>query len=278
MKLRIIFYILCSLFYLNGNAQSCGTYILSNQLQLESTITITPLSPTQSLPQVNKNLSVAFYIIKDSLDSYGVTPAQIDQAIALLDSAFRPINLQFHVCSINYIENYQFNFLGSSNEAELTGTSQTKDVINIYLATFVFDQFQNSVKGYTHMPASDKNCIFLDKAYITGSELLHQMGHFFNLYHTYETIFGNVKERVTRVDCDVTGDLCCDTEADPNLLGMVSLNCLYTGTSKDQDNVVYSPSVKNIMSNSIDACRCYFTQTQFLRIIYAIRNLKSNLR
>src|SRR5512145_2951652 len=109
MKLRIIFYILCSLFYLNGNAQSCGTYILSNQLQLESTITITPLSPTQSLPQVNKNLSVAFYIIKDSLDSYGVTPAQIDQAIALLDSAFRPINLQFHVCSINYIENYQFN-------------------------------------------------------------------------------------------------------------------------------------------------------------------------
>jgi hypothetical protein len=278
MNLRIILYFLLSMFYMHSHAQSCGTYILSNQLQLENTITITPLSPTQSLPQVNKNLSIAFYIIKDSLNNNGVTTGQVDAAIVMLNTAFKPINLQFHVCSINYISNYQFDVLRSTNEAELTGSNYTKDVINIYLASFIFDQFQNSAKGYSYMPASEKDFIFLDKAYINGSELLHQMGHLFNLYHTHESIFGNVKEKVARVGCDITGDLCCDTEADPNLFGVVSLNCLYTGISKDLDNVVYSPSVKNIMSNSIDACRCYFTQTQFLRIIYAVENLKQNLR
>jgi hypothetical protein len=276
-KASILLYLALTFVYLNGNAQSCGTSVLANQIQLESTITITPLSSTQSLPKVNRNLSVAFYVVLDTLGNPGVSAAQINAAIAQLNIVFSPIDLQFHVCSINYIPNYQFESIQSgANENAVTVSFATKDVINVYLASYIYDPFKNQVNGYTYMPASSKNYIFLSKFSISGSELSHQMGHFFNLYHTHESTFG--RENVARVNCDKTGDLCCDTEADPNVFGWVNSSCLFTGNLKDVNGVLYVPSAKNLMSYSLDGCRCYFSPTQYQRVAHAVLNLKKELR
>ena len=102
------------------------------------------------------------------------------------------------------------------------------------------------------------------------------MGHFLNLYHTHETAFGN--ELVNRTNCSSTGDKCCDTEADPGLEGLIDKSCLYTGKLKDTSGAFYQPKPKNIMSFSNDDCRCNFSRTQFLRIIYTLQNLKKDLR
>jgi Pregnancy-associated plasma protein-A len=263
---------------LNLAAQSCGTNVLANQIQLESTLSIPTISSTQSLPKVNRNLSVAFYVVLDTLKQAGVTASQINDAITRLNNDFSPIGLQFHICSINYVENYQFdNIQAGGNENALTLSYSTKDVINIYLATGVLDPFMNPVKGYTYMPASSKNSIFLAKYFLVGSELSHQMGHFFNLYHTHENTFG--RENVARVNCDKTGDLCCDTEADPNIYGMVNAYCIFSDENlKDANGALYNPSSKNIMSYSTDICRCFFSPMQYQRIAHAVLNLKNNLK
>lgn len=261
----------------NLAAQSCGTNLLANQIQLESTLNIPVLSSTQSLPMVNRNLSVAFYVVLDTLKQAGVSTAQINGAMAQLNTVFSPIGLQFHICSVNYVQNYQFdNIQAGGNENALTLSNSTKDVINIYLATAVLDPFKNAVKGYTYMPASAKNFIFIAKYFIDGTELSHQMGHFLNLYHTHENSFG--RENVARDNCDKAGDMCCDTEADPNIYGMVN-NCLFSDENlKDANGALYNPSSKNIMSYATDNCRCYFSTMQYQRIAHAVLNLKNNLK
>lgn len=273
-----ILLIALTVIHFNITAQSCGTTVLANQIQLESTLSIPTITPTQGLPKVNRNLSVAFYVVLDTLKQPGVTVSQINDAISRLNNDFSPIGLQFHICSVNYVENYQFeNIQAGGNENALTLSYSTKDVINIYLATGVLDPFMNPVKGYTYMPASSKNSIFLAKYFIVGSELSHQMGHFFNLYHTHEITFG--RENVDKDNCNTAGDLCCDTEADPNLFGMVNANCLFSDENlKDAKGTLYNPSSKNMMSYSTDICRCFFSPMQYQRIAHAVLNLKNNLK
>ena len=152
-----------------------------------------------------------------------------------------------------------------------------KNVINVYLVSGLYNQSSADICGFTYMPPSQNGSIFIKKSCLIGSSLTHQMGHLFNLYHTHETILGT--ELVARPgNCNVAGDRCCDTDADPNIEGMVNTNCIYTGTAKDQNNTFYMPSTKNFMSFSNDYCRCFFSNTQFQRIIYALYNFRMNLR
>lgn len=83
----------------------------------------------------------------------------------------------------------------------------------------------------------------------------HEMGHCLGLYHTHEDGLG--KENVTRssssscYDCQVDGDLCCDTPADyPDSDQFTSSStCNYNGTARDIcSNLLYDPSTTNIMS------------------------------
>ena len=45
--------------------------------------------------------------------------------------------------------------------------------------------------------------------------LSHELGHYFDLYHTHETSFGT--ECPSGSNCQSAGDMVCDTPADPNL-------------------------------------------------------------
>jgi hypothetical protein len=257
----------------------CGTYISKAQDSLEKTFTITPLIATQSLPQVNRDLSLALYIVKDSTGNAGIIQSDIDAALVKLNSYFAPISLKFHWCTTVYINNYQLdNLTAGNNEKDLTVSYSTPYVINLYLVSTLTDIYKNSVKGLSYMPGDKKNFIYITKENFNTSEIGHQFGHFFNLYHTHETYFGNelVNNSAT---CATTGDLCCDTKADPTLSeGLVDNNCLYTGKIKDSNNQFFTPSVKNMMSFSNKECRCFFSQTQYLRVIYTLEHLKSTLK
>lgn len=281
MNMRKLFFLAILLTisdYCFSQGGTCGTYISVSQNDLEKTITITPLSATQSLPQVNRDLSVFIYIVNDSNNVAGVSSSEIDGAFNLLNSYFSPISLRFHPCNIVYIDNYQFNNLvQDKNENDLTTQYASYNSINLYVVGKITDRYKNQIRGYSYMPADNKNFIFITKSNINTSEIGHQFGHFFNLYHTHETNFGS--ELVTDpANCSKTGDLCCDTEADPKLAGAVSQNCIYTGKLKDSNNQYYHPSVKNLMSFSNIECRCYYSPTQYLRMIYALNNLKKVLK
>ncbi len=110
---------------------------------------------------------------------------------------------------------------------------------------------------------------------------MHEVGHYFGLYHTHETAGG--VECVERTNCSFAGDGFCDTAADPNLglQGNMGNFCTYTGTMLDQcgSGMPYTPPVTNIMSYAPDPCPTQFTTEQFAAMLSTAENERvSHLR
>jgi hypothetical protein len=275
--LLILFFFFIKFIEIQAQSVSCGTTITAGQKTMESTIVIPEGTATESLPQLNRTLAVSVFIIKNDQNLQGVSSAEIQSAISNLNSFFQPVSLSFKICNTTLIDNYQLdNISALMNEDELVSQYFEKNTINLYIATKISDSYGMDVCGYTHMPSEGKNSIFVQKTCIAGTTLAHQMGHFLNLYHTHEITFG--KELADHSDCSLTGDKCCDTEADPGLNGQVDNSCQYTGNLKDSGGTFYQPKTKNMMSFSTDACRCNFSRTQFLRMMYTLKNIKKDLR
>lgn len=263
-------------FMLKAQVEGCGTYVNQSQINLESTINIAASKANESIPQVNTQLSVTVYIIKNEDGLEGITNTDIQNAMARLNGAFAPINLKFSICNTITVDNYNFNTVNALvNEKDLLIQHNNPNTINLYFASTVIDSLGFNVAGYTFMPSQKKDAVILAKSSINGSEIIHQFGHFFNLYHTHETLFG--KELVSDTNCKTKGDRCCDTPADPFLSGLVTNDCEYAGNAKDSQKRVYIPLVTNYMSYSKNSCRCNFTNDQYYRIINCLQNTKKHL-
>lgn len=263
-----------------GQVNYCGTYVSLSQKNLETKFTIAEGTSTQSLPQINRTLPITVFVVKEqNMTPPYLVESKLPTAINSLNQYFAPVALNFKICgSVNYVDNFQFDFLNSTNVKDLLIQYSEPNTINLYLVSSLTDANGYQVNGYTYMPGdTGKNCIFIRKDSLTGPMLAHQLGHFFNLYHTDETAFGN--ELPDGTNCSATGDRCCDTNASPDLsiMGMVNSNCVYTGNTKIS-NQLYSPSTKNMMALSNESCHCIFSKTQFLRMIYALNNFRTTLR
>jgi hypothetical protein len=283
MKKKIIFlivalYFVAGISLLNGQSTgSCGTYISDSQKSLESTFSITEGKSTQSLPQVNRVIAISVFVVKEEVPPY-FDVSTLNGVITNLNQYFNPIALSFKICNVTTVNNYQYDNLDiNGNAKDLTTQFSEKNTINLYLVSGLADKKGNGVCGLTYMPGdTGKNFIIMTKSCFQGITLAHQIGHFFNLYHTDETTFGI--ELPDGSNCSIAGDKCCDTNASPDLSinGMVT-NCIYSGKAKTSGQL-FSPSVKNIMALSPISCRCYFSRTQYLRIIYALNNFRKYLR
>jgi hypothetical protein len=279
---RVLIFITAMQVWVYSYSQFCGTYLQQDQMDLEATINITAGTPTQSLPQVNKDLSVSVYLVMDTGYNVGITQARVQSLIDSVNLLFAPINLKFHICSFANVSNYQLDNLTTFSESDLTVSNYTRNTINLYFVSNINDMLGNLTDGYTYFPATNKDFIFLKKSALYV-DLAHQLGHFFGVYHTHEKLNRDAKslsgnELVARTNCDKLGDLCCDTEADPNIHGLYDANCIYTGMSKDTNGDFYKPTAQNMMSFGGKKCRSYFTRTQYLRVIYGVNNLKAHLR
>ncbi len=119
-------------------------------------------------------------------------------------------------------------------------------------------QFPADYPNSTHSYVIARSGVNLDNR---GNYLLpHELGHNFNLYHTFGYGSGEIptKELVTRgagANCLEEGDFICDTPADP--LGIpgatytcVNTCCAYDPSSpaRDSNGDAYTPSFSNIMS------------------------------
>jgi hypothetical protein len=279
MKKHILIIIaVISLLSPNIRAQdnACGTVVSQAQVTLESGINLVSIKPNESVSQLNTELSVTVYVIKNETGVEGIDAAAINAAFDKLNTAFAPIKLKFRVCNTIFINNYQFNSINASQNAmDLTTQYNARNTINLYFASSLVDKEGNLVPGFTYMPADLMDFIFLDKDYIAGNEIIHQFGHFLGLYHTHETIFE--AELVGDANCQTSGDRCCDTPADPIITGAIDNKCDYTGSVKDSKSNFYIPSTNNYMSLGNDVCRCVFTNDQLNRIIYTIQNQKKHL-
>ncbi|MCB0762458.1 MAG: hypothetical protein KDC12_13110 [Flavobacteriales bacterium] len=250
------------------HTQRCGHQISAQEKQLQQQF-IPGYFGCNFINKHERTLQINAYIVLDSLGAPGFTEDQLNNALVTLNDDFEPSGLQFTICKITYIPNFQYNyFIDVEHEDQMTVEYYEPNTINVY---FCFSVTRNGgiVCGYAYFPGG-KDFIVLQKGCITDDNHVwsHEMGHFFGLYHTFETDLG--VELVNGSNCETAGDIVCDTPADPDPDGNADQNmdCLYTGpTTQDSNGDWYIPPVNNIMSYYPDACVCKFTHQQYIRMI-----------
>jgi Pregnancy-associated plasma protein-A len=189
----------------------------------------------------------------------------------------------FVLAGIRQINNSDLNIQDTDSEESEVYDLRITDCLNI----FIHKQFiKPNLIGTAYEVLNNNAFVSLLGSAIDSPNfttlMAHEVGHVFGLYHTFEIHPGDPfhgYESVARTgdcaDCDVDGDLLCDTPADPNdsdgyLANNTDASCIYTGTKLDECNVLYMPAVNNIMTYGRDACKTIFTAGQGERMRYFI--------
>ena len=63
----------------------------------------------RELPCLNKTFNVHVHVVLDSFGNSNVTEAEIRSKVAAVSEKFAPICMDFKVCEIDYIVNYNFD-------------------------------------------------------------------------------------------------------------------------------------------------------------------------
>ena len=250
--------------FLSAFAQVKKTTAISSQQsnsKKNNTPKIQQAGSTAPLTCLNKKLSLAVHIVTDSLNKTNITQAQINNALAVLNADFSPICLSFFICKQDTIYNYKYYQFNNPQEIqEVHQIYEVKSMINIYIVGGIIPAPE---AGFA---SSTANYAVLSHACVTdGKCWSHEMGHFFNLLHTFDyTTYGS--EFVNGTNCTTAGDLICDTPADINP-APVSSTCQWTGTNPDQNGDMYTPIIGNIMSYHPATCKTPFTVGQLNRML-----------
>lgn len=217
-------------------------------------------------------IPVKYHIIRRSNGSGGLNPATVHSLTDELNTFYGPAKLKFYQCDdVNFIDNDEYFNFNQNQENEVCRDRDVYGVINAYFFNSVRASGGGSLCGYAYFPGSPRDRVVMSNACATnGSTFVHEVGHFFSLYHTHgKTNNGSTDELVDGSNCRTAGDNICDTEADPNLSGKVNNQCNYTGSDVDANGHAYKPDPKNIMSYSRKACRTVLTNGQLGRVRYS---------
>jgi hypothetical protein len=243
-------------------SQECGTVLPPDYMSRRMTYNQLQSASSALLPHDTcfmKELSIVFYVFLDSLGTNNVTPASINSCVSNLNKYFKPLCIKFLSCSTKTIPEYEYNQWDRPNhEFKIVGNFNyhTDKTINIYLVDNIV--VPGGANGYADMPPG--NVIVLKKSALGGLTPVHEMGHFFGLPHTFETTVP--AELVRRTNCYTSGDMFCDTDADPYPTGSAPTTpCGFLYGPADTAGDYFIPPVDNIMSYW--DCRCRFTQEQY---------------
>lgn len=219
------------------------------------------------------SIPIKAHIVRTSAGTGGLSTTVLNAAIATMNTKYATMNLSFFLCgAVHYIDSDTFYDTDVDVENNALVQNNVNDAVNIY---FVGNLTASGagLNGISAFPSSNplsNRIIMWNDATSNGVTLPHEMGHYWNLYHTHETAVGT--ELVNGSNCSTAGDLVCDTPADPCCYNYNASTCTYTGTGKDANNQSYTPLINNLMSY-YGLCRNVFTTGQFSRMDagYALR-------
>lgn len=237
----------------------------------------------EPLPCFERKLSIVAHIIKER-GSDGTleqeNEAKIQTAIAIVNQYFDPICISFEICEFKYVDNFQFD---RERPQDFFNEHHVEHRINIYYSNIGLSAISNldieeisqgGIKNvnYRSPLTTDVDAqIHLQKSISdNGLFLTYAMARFFDLYNTFETKFG--RELADESNCETTGDLVCDTPADPHVLAndFIESNCFMVSQIPDDNTDIYTPMTGNLMS--LFNCACGFTCGQYRRMAEAFES------
>jgi hypothetical protein len=260
--------------------QECWTTLTPQERVLALRLQESGAYDLVAAPDTVHHVALTFHVVRQNDGSGGIPQSQLDAALADANAMFAPMGIQFCLPGpVRYINNtawYQPTTIAAINA--MRSSNNVPGTINIYFANlasaglcgisaFTFSAPPQSI-------AMSNSCTGLPD---NRSTFAHEIGHYFDLFHTHETGAGGA-ECVSGSNCAIAGDLVCDTPADPNLAGMVNGSCSYTGSFRDAcASALYTPSTRNLMSYGPKHCRDHFTPGQNDRALAAYLNLRPEL-
>ena len=213
---------------------------------------------------------IAPHIVRRSNGTGGLPLSRYEQAVVDANAHFADTDIVFYTLGpIDYIDSdfYYFNVNTGEEIDDLRTQNLVPGAINIYftenlpycgVSAFSFSSVQSILMK--------NSCTASDSGLGNHSTFSHEIGHFFDLFHTHETFYGD--EYVDGSNCGSAGDLVCDTPADPQLSSsIVTEGCVYTGTETDPQGDPYDPDPTQLMSYSRKHCRDNFSPGSESRIV-----------
>lgn len=278
-------------------------FLLLSTLTLLCVIAPKPLSAQlhhadQDLPCVNKNYNLLAHVAVDSTNRKPLySEKELDGMIIKLNEFFSPICVSFSLCEYNILENdYSLGMVAdrpitvAQQLLELKNRFSLRRRINVYFLDFIENEYCGESTFEGILTEFDANIYTeIDCLDSLAQQVAHHLGHTFGLRNTYDPA---TIELVNGANCATTGDLLCDTPADP--FGQISRtdeeqelieqdrlvasffnsSCEFVYEIKDPNGQYYQPDMGNIMS--IYPCKCGFTQDQYRLMVETI--LRSEIR
>jgi hypothetical protein len=230
------------------------------------------------------HVAIAPHIVRQSDGSGGLPVEQYEQSVVDTNLAYVNTGIVFYtIGEIDYIDSDAFYFnIDSMNEIDaLRTTNPVPDAINIYFTPNLKTGPNSPICGISAFTFSDVQAIAVSNACAgtptNHSTVPHEIGHYFDLFHTHEGAFGD--EFVDGSNCADAGDLLCDTPADPTLSNATvdSLACIYVGEETDGHGDFYAPDAHQFLSYSRKHCRDRFSPQGEEQIVETLLTLRSNL-
>ncbi|WP_255038483.1 zinc-dependent metalloprotease [Lacihabitans soyangensis] len=286
---RIFLFFGFTFILLSANGQTwCGVGNFSPE---EKKTYLELLKNTKPSKKLRKGTAYEIYlkpkVIHNSKGSPSISTTQVFELINKINQDFLPINIQFIVDNnnIQHIVDDEYYDLKTENEGELRSKYDSNEGINIYFTHTITRPDLSQLNGYTSLPNLSQGSNNIVLSYLDNSPshfsllkekiITHELGHYFGLLHTYQDSNHEditKRELVTRsigANCSTTGDMLCDTPADPfdRIPSIFSFGCNEKIPSeiRDFNGESYYPPVDNFMSYH-HKCGFKFTPMQFQKM------------
>ena len=226
-------------------------------------------------------VNTRFHVIRSNSGAGNVTNAQIDAQMAVLNNAFRgdsspaaaPTPFRFRLASVDRTNNtdwYNWGHPGTDpsddNDAKQALHQGSTRTLNIYTANL-----EGGLLGYAYFPVPSPQyldgVVLLNESlpggsaapYNEGDTATHEIGHWLNLYHTFEN------------GCATPGDRVNDTPYQDDGDNIFSCNTALDSCPAKPGN----DPVKNFMSYGDDPCLNRFSAGQATRMTNAWNALRA---
>jgi len=270
----------------SAQPEGCGTIVTPGQISYEKerAARFPAIAEIAEDDSTVYAVPLALHIIRQTDGTGGLDPADLQTALDLGNDLWAQSNIYaYQYGPIDFIDSDMFYF-GTDNSAMydfLRGINRVPEAINIYFlpneSGFPYCGLSSFTTSSTQGILMNNLCVLISG---TSSTLVHEIGHYFDLYHTHETAFD--VECPDSSNCTTAGDLICDTPADPNLNGHVSdpPDCEYDDFASPPagcDATPYTPQTENIMSYSNKPCRDLYTPGQSAKMRNVLINDRTEL-
>lgn len=171
-------------------------------------------------------------------------------------------------------------YSGSADEVTVKGLSRwpNTDYLNIWIVNKI--NGSPYIGGFTYFPqynsaATDGMTLIANTVDGTNKSVVHEMGHYFNLYHSFHDESGRETACPSLTACATTGDFICDTEPVTNVPCNTTLNPCTNAAFQVADASHNYTVQQNYMGYT--ACSFMFTQNQKDRMLDALLAFREGL-